>query len=49
MQVYTYIYLVLTLIGFGVSVGERNDKDVFYSFLGIIAALPIIGRVLGWW
>jgi hypothetical protein len=45
MQVYAITFLVLTLIGTGIKIGEGKPGYI----LDMLAVIPIIGRVLGWW
>lgn len=50
MIYYTYLYLILTLIGFGFYLGkEKNPEKLIGHVFHIISILPFLGRTLGWW
>ena len=48
MYIYTFIIISLTFISLAVHIHKR-DENAFGTFLGVLALVPIFGRVLGWW
>lgn len=50
IQVY---YLILVSIGFGASIclhgQERSNHNFWVDLLAYPIALPIMGRIFGWW